>query len=162
MFRSDGPKADLTRDHKMHGNRRVALAGEPELVESAPLPCPVALPIIFVISLAAWRSLDPSPNNHVSKIVDQAKRGRAGGEETAAGSGDRCTKSAERIQKRSSRRSRDAGGLKIARAHSGRRQHLDMAPMHRAQVLSQFEPFFGQSNVLRRYRQERSVKSDAR
>ena len=54
MFRSDGPKANLARDHNMHGNRRVALAGELELVESTPFPCRVPLPIILVISLAAW------------------------------------------------------------------------------------------------------------
>ena len=63
-FDHDGPKADLARDHNMHGNRRIALAGELELVESAPLPCRVALPIILVISLAAWRSLCPLPINH--------------------------------------------------------------------------------------------------
>jgi hypothetical protein len=28
----DGPKADLAREHNMHGNRRVALAGELELL----------------------------------------------------------------------------------------------------------------------------------
>ena len=104
-FRPDGPEADLARDHNMDGNRRVALAGALERVQSAPLPCRVALPIILVISLAAWRSLCPLPMNHGSPIVHQAKSGCAGGEEIASGSGDRCTKSAARIQKRSSRRS---------------------------------------------------------
>ena len=33
---------------------------------------------------------------------------------------------------------RDAGGLKIVSAHSGLRQHLGMAPMHRGQAVSQF------------------------
>jgi hypothetical protein len=43
---------------------------------------------------------------------------------------------------------RDAGGLKIVNAHSGPQQHLGMASMHRGQAVSQFDPFFGQSNVL--------------
>ena len=47
-------RATWHSDHNMRGNRRVALAGELELVESAPLPCRVALPLILVISFAAW------------------------------------------------------------------------------------------------------------
>ena len=38
---------------------------------------------------------------------------------------------------------RDADGLKIVTPHSGPRQHLGMAPMHRGQAVSQFNPFFG-------------------
>jgi hypothetical protein len=36
---------------------------------------------------------------------------------------------------------------KIISAQSGPRQHLGVAPMHHGQVVSQFDPFFGQSNV---------------
>ena len=39
--------------------------------------------------------------------------------------------------------------MKIVSAHSGLRQHLAMAPMHRGQAVSQFDPFFSQSNVNR-------------
>jgi hypothetical protein len=44
---------------------------------------------------------------------------------------------------------RHAGGLKTVSAQSSLRQHLGVAPMHRGQAVSQFDPFFGQSNVHR-------------
>jgi hypothetical protein len=60
-----------------------------------------------------------------------------------------CTGAQFRYVSRLEPTKRDAGGLKIVSAHSGLRQHLGMVPMYRAQALSQFEPFFGQSNVDR-------------